>query len=296
MSLIRATSHIASGASWMFFFWLKKWKYYGLFLTFHIQGIVFHVKKYLNNKTVSQCFVLFLFFFNSVFQTRFSKHILVSGDIFDNTWAKVCDVMYQSRKLVESVWLTPLRATGVMVHHGNAFCEFVCDKGLMNKGLNDKDVRGIFVLQTAIMWQKKKQQHWINAHSVFTPPNRYLIMPEWYWDWSRQIPLRVPVDQQQEVCLLEPTPLRMSTTGLGFDGGLRWQCQRLRPESSSWDWKTGLGAHSLEAGGPGLHPLAWSSSAERCESLDWPLPALFSPLLPMASQHLHQLRFSGSCC
>lgn len=27
-----------------------------------------------------------------------------------------------------------------MVHHGNASCEFVCDKGLMNKGLNDKDV------------------------------------------------------------------------------------------------------------------------------------------------------------
>lgn len=27
------------------------------------------------------------------------------------------------------------------------------------------------------------------------------------------------MDKQQDVCLLEPSPLRMSTTGLGFDRG-----------------------------------------------------------------------------
>lgn len=59
----------------------------------------------------------------------------------------------------------------------------------------------------------------------------------------------------------------MSTIDLGFDRGLHWQCQRLRPGSSSWDWETGMEAHSLEAGGPGLHPLAYSSSAQHCKAL-----------------------------
>lgn len=66
--------------------------------------------------------------------------------------------------------------------------------------------------------------------------------------------------------MLEPTPPRMSTIDLGFDRGLHWQCQRLRPGSSSWDWETGMEAHSLEAGGPGLHPLAYSSSAQHCKA------------------------------
>lgn len=39
-------------------------------------------------------------------------------------------------------------------------------------------------------------------------------------------------------------------------------CQQWRPQSRAWDSETGLGARSLEAVGPALHPLACTSPAQ----------------------------------
>ncbi|KAI9542778.1 hypothetical protein NQZ68_016081 [Dissostichus eleginoides] len=76
------------------------------------------------------------------------------------------------------------------------------------------------------------------------------------------------------------------TIDWGLDRGLHWPCV------SSGDRRAGPGIQRL-----GWEPTAWRLKAQDCSR--WPPPAqhsLHQPPLPVASLHLHQLRFSGSSC
>lgn len=63
----------------------------------------------------------------------------------------------------------------------------------------------------------------------------------------------------------------------GCVGSVSGWVQRAAPETEKLGWEP----IARRRVGLGLHPPAWSSSAEQCESLHWPLPALFSPPPPI---------------